>query len=86
MYRNVYTETRMATGKIFMSGNSQAVRLPKEFRLDADEVEITREGDKLILDPKRKSMKDFLELLYSLPEDMFVGIKDERPPEEREEF
>ena len=76
----------MATGKIFMSGNSQAVRLPKEFRLDADEVEITRDGDKLILDPKRKSMAEFLELLYSLPEDMFVGIRDERSPEEREDL
>jgi antitoxin VapB len=41
------------TAKVFQSGNSQAVRLPKEFRLDTDEVEITREGDALILRPKR---------------------------------
>ena len=32
----------MATAKVFRSGNSQALRLPKEFRLDADEVEIYR--------------------------------------------
>ena len=33
----------MQTAKVFRSGNSQAVRLPKAFRLDADEVEIFRE-------------------------------------------
>lgn len=38
--------------KVFRSGNSQAVRLPKEFRLDASEVEISREGDALILRPR----------------------------------
>ena len=38
--------------KIFQSGNSQAVRLPKEFRFDVDEVEVSREGDAIILRPK----------------------------------
>jgi len=37
--------------RVFQSGNSQAVRLPKEFRLDVDEVEISREGDAIILRP-----------------------------------
>ena len=41
------------TAKIFWSGNSQAVRLPKEFRFadDAEEVSIRREGGKVILEP-----------------------------------
>lgn len=38
--------------KVFQSGNSQAVRLPKDFRFDVDEVEVSREGDALILRPK----------------------------------
>ena len=76
----------MAVGKVFMSGNSQVVRLPKEMRLDVDEVEITRSGNKLVLDPTPRTMSDFLELLYSLPEDMFMGIRDERPLEERPEL
>lgn len=38
--------------KVFRSGNSQAVRLPKDFRLETSEVEISREGDALILRPK----------------------------------
>ena len=36
---------------VFLSGNSQAVRLPKEFRVDTDEVEVSREGDAIILRP-----------------------------------
>ncbi len=39
--------------KVFRSGNSQAVRLPKGFRFDVDEVEVSREGDALILRPKQ---------------------------------
>jgi len=41
----------MKTAKVFKQGNSQAVRLPKEFRLSEDEVEIRREGEVLVLSP-----------------------------------
>jgi antitoxin VapB len=44
----------MPTAKIFWSGNSQAVRLPKEFRIDADEVSIRRKGEQVILEPVRR--------------------------------
>lgn len=37
--------------KIFWSGRSQAVRLPKEFRFEGSEVRIRRDGDKVILEP-----------------------------------
>ena len=39
----------MATARVFRSGNSQAVRLPKEFRLKSKEVEIFRRGDEIVL-------------------------------------
>ena len=39
----------MNTAKIFKSGNSQAVRLPKEFQFDVSEVEIFRRGDEVVL-------------------------------------
>ena len=39
--------------KVFRSGNSQAVRLPTEFRFDVEEVEVSREGDAVILRPRR---------------------------------
>ena len=37
--------------KLFWNGRSQAVRLPKEFRFEGEEVEIRREGDAVILEP-----------------------------------
>ena len=39
------------TAKLFWNGRSQAVRLPKEFRFDGDEVEISRDGDQVVLTP-----------------------------------
>ncbi len=47
----------MATKKtrIFMSGNSQAVRIPREFQLDGDEVEIQQRGNTLVIRPKKLS-------------------------------
>jgi len=41
----------MELAKLFWSGRSQAVRLPKEFRFDADEVRIRRHGNAVILEP-----------------------------------
>lgn len=40
-----------ATAKLFMHGRSQAVRLPKEFRLPGTEVRVSRDGDKVVLEP-----------------------------------
>ncbi|HZP25277.1 MAG TPA: type II toxin-antitoxin system VapB family antitoxin [Terriglobales bacterium] len=39
------------TAKIFRNGNSQAVRLPQEFRFPGNEVRIRREGDAVVLEP-----------------------------------
>ncbi|GAA0519820.1 type II toxin-antitoxin system VapB family antitoxin [Pigmentiphaga sp. YJ18] len=41
----------MDTAKIFWSGRSQAVRLPKEYRFDTEEVRIRRQGNAVILEP-----------------------------------
>lgn len=48
--------------KIFQSGNSQAVRLPKEFRFDVDEVEVSREGDAVILRPRADARRRWASL------------------------
>ena len=45
--------------KVFTSGNSQAIRLPKEFRLDTHEVYILPSGDSLILNPRMDSWAGF---------------------------
>ena len=46
----------MTTAKVFKSGNSQAVRLPKEFRFASDEVEIFRRGDEVVLREKPQNL------------------------------
>jgi antitoxin VapB len=43
------------TAKLFENGRSQAVRLPKEFRFEGNEVRISKAGDKVILEPMPKS-------------------------------
>ena len=57
----------MKTAKIFRSGNSQAVRIPKESQLEGDEVEIQKKRDSLVLRPKKKSWASLVESL-----DMFT--------------
>jgi len=46
----------MATAKVFKSGNSQAVRLPKAFRVKSKEVEISRRGDEIVLRERTGTM------------------------------
>jgi antitoxin VapB len=53
------------TAKVFMSGRSQAVRLPKEFRFDADEVLIERRPEGILL--RTKSRLELLEEYLSRP-------------------
>ena len=46
----------MRTASLFRNGKNQAVRLPKEFEFEGvSEVEITKDGESLILTPKRKT-------------------------------
>jgi antitoxin VapB len=73
----------MALAKVFQSGNSQAVRLPKEFRLAGREVEIFRRGDEIVLREKQEGMLRALELIRALPEDVLAERHDDLP-EERE--
>lgn len=47
-----------ATAKLFMHGRSQAVRLPKEFRFEGTEVQVSKVGDKVILEPIAKPAFD----------------------------
>lgn len=68
------------TAKLFKNGRSQAVRIPKEFEMEGDEVLIRKEGERLILEPKHKrSFLDFLATLEPIDEE-FPEIED-YPPE-----
>lgn len=74
----------MTTTKVFKSGNSQAVRLPKEFRLDCDEVEIERRGDELVLRKKPKSAEALFDVLSRFSDDFMEGGREQPPAQERE--
>ena len=56
--------------KLFMSGGSQAVRLPKEYRFEGQkELLIYRQGNRVILEAEKRSWsREFLELAGSAPE------------------
>lgn len=49
----------LPTAKIFTTGRSQAVRLPKAFRFNTSEVTIQRQGDAIILRPKVQSKEEW---------------------------
>jgi Virulence-associated protein and related proteins len=75
VYINVYTmEVHMITAKVFKSGNSQAVRLPKEYRLDAKEVSINRIGNVLMLVPLGDPWHVFSEGLKEIGSDFPTAI------------
>ncbi|MDO9608358.1 MAG: AbrB/MazE/SpoVT family DNA-binding domain-containing protein [Brevundimonas sp.] len=66
------------TSRTFRSGNSEAVRLPKEFAFGPGvEVEIDRKGDVVTISPKRKPVKEMLAKLRSLPKPASIGIRHE---------
>ena len=69
-----------ATAKLFWTGRSQAVRLPKEFRFDGDEVQIWRENGRTYLAPVEVANKARVERLAgSLDEDFARAVLDDRP-------
>lgn len=74
----------MSTARVFRSGNSQAVRLPKEFRFKSKEVEIFRRGDEVVLRERPTNMARAYELILSLPDDLEVHDGDDNLPQERE--
>lgn len=69
--------------KIFKNGRSQAVRLPKEFRVNTDEVFIRRHGDEIIITTKEPTWEEFFSKPSSFGPD-FILDRDNEPPQERE--
>jgi antitoxin VapB len=73
----------MGTARVFRSGNSQAVRLPKQFRLKSKEVEIFRRGDEIVLREKNGTMVRAFDLLAGLPDDFNRVGRDKDRPQKR---
>ncbi len=70
------------TAKIFMNGRSQAVRLPKEYRFDTDEVYISKQGHNIIISAKKPTWDEFFDSKSSFDDD-FLKDRDGTPPQER---
>ncbi len=74
----------MSTARVFKSGNSQAVRLPKEFRVSSPELEIFRRGNEIVLRERSRGLARAFELLTSLPEDFLAEGRQDAHPQRRE--
>jgi antitoxin VapB len=80
----IYTNRgHMGTARVFRSGNSQAVRLPKQFRLKSKEVEIFRRGDEIVLREKKGDMVRAFELLAGMPDDLKLPGREKDRPQKR---
>jgi antitoxin VapB len=71
------------TAKVFMTNRSQAVRLPKEFQFDSDEVFIRKEGEDVILSPRPLNWGPYLDG-GPVASDMFMENVEDLPVQERE--
>jgi len=76
----------MNTAKLFKTGRSQAVRLPKEFRMSGTEVRIRKEGDKVILEPLDATWDSLLTSLTEFPDDFMTNGREQPETQERDSF
>jgi antitoxin VapB len=67
----------MKTAKVFKSGNSQAIRLPKEFQFRGSEVFIKKMGNCAVLIPKDDPWKIVEESVHKFTKDVFEGGRDQ---------
>jgi antitoxin VapB len=74
----------MQTAKLFQNGRSQAVRLPKEFQFDGDDVFIQRLGDAVILIPRSKVWDVFVDGINEFSDDFMIEGRDQGTDQVRE--
>lgn len=73
----------MGMARVFRSGNSQAVRLPKQFRFKSKEVEIFRRGNEVVLRERAGTMTRAFDLLAGLPDDFEIPGREKDRPQRR---
>ncbi|MDR3553840.1 MAG: type II toxin-antitoxin system VapB family antitoxin [Syntrophobacteraceae bacterium] len=74
----------MQTTKVFRSGNSQAIRLPREFRMSGSEVYIKKMGNGVVIIPKDDPWQMVEASIDKFTRDIFEGGREQSPPQERE--
>jgi len=70
--------------KVFKSGNSMAVRLPKEFQIHSGTVEILKRDGEIIIREIPQNLASAFELLATMPDDFYVVGREDLPPQERD--
>jgi antitoxin VapB len=71
-----------ATAKVFRNGKSQAIRIPRQFRVATSEVYIRQDADRLIIEPKpAMTLEEFLAMPPLAPEDMLAPVPRTRTPD-----
>ena len=73
----------METAKVFWSGRSQAVRLPRAFRVDSREVRIRRRGRAIVLEPMPESWEWLDALAGGVDEDFASAVREQPTVSER---
>lgn len=76
----------VARTKAFMSGRSQAVRIPKEFRFSNDDLYVNKVGDSLIITPVSSLKDTFMRSLSMFTDDFMADGRPEELPNERIEL
>ena len=76
----------MAYARVFQSGNSQAVRLPKEFRFSTDKVEIFRRGAELVMREAAVNASVIFDALARMPADFMEGGREDPYPQQRDDL
>jgi len=74
----------MQTAKLFQNGRSQAVRLPKAFRLSGKEVKISKQGNKIILEPIEDSWEQWFEAISQFSDDFMPNGREKPETQERD--
>lgn len=76
----------METAKLFQNGSSQAVRLPKAYRISGKEVKIFKKGKQIIIEPIEATWVSFFESLNDFPEDFMQDGRHQGAMQKRESF
>jgi antitoxin VapB len=76
----------MEKAKLFQNGNSQAVRLPKDFRIPGNEVKIFKKGKQIIIEPLEMTWDVLFESLSDFPEDFLQEGRNQPAAQNREDF
>ena len=76
----------MMTAKIFENGGSQAVRLPKEYRFDSNEVSVNKIGNIVLLSPKLDKWESVLQAVDMFSEDYLADGRADQKVQDREEL